>query len=206
MKKVWKILLTTFGLIGLALILHFVPFGNIKSNLFFFQKNCTLTVNSRNGEARIYINGKEYGTTPQSVTNLSEGSYTVELERIAEEENIYTKQTFSLELHRNTEAVINIEIAPGNYKSGHVLYYTPMPQMATRMGAITVSSDVKNHNVWINNERISQDELILHQLNPDEYDIKIDGNGYESIEFPVIVREGYNLNIVAYLLPIPLAF
>ncbi len=205
MEKSLKIILIilVFLILGIAIHYDFLSKVPFVSN---YYENAVLTVNTRRGTANISLNGKDYGQTPTSITNLREGGYTVELEKITESPETYPNQSFYLELYRNTEAIIDIEIAPNNFKSGHILFYSPIPKTSRNEGAISIRSDVKNYDILINNERTAKNDLISHKLKPDEYDIQIISEGYESLEFPAIVREGYDLNIRIYLLPIPISF
>ena len=129
MKNSVKILLAIILLTALGLALHFEVFNNFLPfrNL---DKNSVLSVNTRRGNARVWINGQDYGQTPQSISNLPDGDYSIELERDSES-SIYSKQSFYIELHQNTEAVVDIELAPGDFKSGHILYYSPTASFFT---------------------------------------------------------------------------
>lgn len=208
MSKLWKIILIIIVFLLLGLLLHYGIFEKIVERTPLVKniyQNSLLTVNTRRGVAKISLNGIDYGQTPQTITNLSEGEYLVELEKISET-TIYPKETFFIELHRNTEAVIDIEIAPGGFKSGHILYYSPMPKALSKNGALTLRGDIKNYDIFINDSKVDPEEILSYQLTPNEYDIKVVAKGYESLEFPIIIREGYNLNVRVYLLPIPIAF
>ncbi len=205
MSKILKIIFTILALLVLGLFLHF----DILYKLPYirdFHENSVLTINSRRGISNIYVNEIDYGETPQSISNLPEGGYNVELERISENSETYQKQSFYVELHRNTEAVIDVEIAPNNFKSGHILYYSPIANVTSSYGAITVRSDLDNFNVLIDERDFEKEDLVSFRLKPKEYDIVVNADGYENLEFPAIVREGYDLNIRVYLLPKPIVF
>ncbi len=209
MNKFAKIILIIFAFVIFGLLLHFNVFENLFTKLPFvknFYDNSVLTINTRRGNARVTLNGVEYGETPQSISNLSEGEYLVELDKITESGDIYQKQTFYIELYNNTEAIIDIEIAPENFKSGHILYYSPLSKTFEKNGALTLRSDVNDYEVLINNQEIPKEDIVSYQLSPAEYDVQVTSQGYESLEFPIIIREGYNLNVRVYLLPIPIEF
>ena len=205
MAKSLKITLIILAFLALGISLHFDVFSGLPFVRNFYE-NAVLSVNTRRGLANIYIDGVDYGQTPTSISNLKQGGYTVELEKISENPNIYGKESFYIELHRNTEAVIDIEIAPDGFKSGHILFYSPMPRTFNQEGAISIRADINNYEVLINNERVDKDSAISYKLKPGEYDITVKSEGYESLEFPAIVREGFDLNIRVYLLPIPITF
>lgn len=205
MTKSLKITLIILAFFVLGLSLHFDLFSGLPLVRNFYE-NAVLSVNTRRGIANIYIDGIDYGQTPTTISNLKQGGYNVELEKISESSDIYEKESFYIEIYRNTEAVIDIEIAPDSFKSGHILFYSPMPRSFNQEGAVSVRADINDFEVLINDERIGGESLISYKLEPDEYDIKVRAQGYESLEFPVIVREGYDLNIRVYLLPIPMNF
>jgi hypothetical protein len=205
MGKYLKIILIALAFLALGVSMHF----NLLTRLPLvrnFYENAVLTVNSRRSPANIYLDGVDYGQTPLTIPNLPEGGHTVELERISESSDTYPKQSFYIELYPNTEAVIDVEIAPNNFKSGHILFYSPMPRTFNQEGALSIRSDVSNYEILIDDERIDKSDIISYKLEPNEYDIKVTSEGYESLEFPVIVREGYDLNVRVYLLPIPIVF
>ncbi len=208
MSKLWKIILIILVFLLLGLSLHYGIFEKIVERTPLVKniyQNSLLSVNTRRGIANIFLNEVDYGQTPQTITNLSEGEYLVELEKVSET-TIYPKESFYIELHRNTEAVVDIEIAPEGFKSGHILYYSPMPKALSKDGALTLRSDIENYEVFIDDSKVDSEDILSYQLDPNEYDIKVVAKGYESLEFPIIIREGYNLNIRVYLLPIPIAF
>ncbi len=205
MNRIWKSTLILLAFLVLGLLIHFGFFESILKNFSFLghYNNSVLTVNTRRSNAKILLNGVDYGQTPQSITNLPEGEYLVELERVSETP-IYLKESFFVELHSNTEAVVDIEIAPEGFKSGHILYYTPI--VPDNIGAISMRGDIDKYDIFINKEKFDSEDLLFYKLKPKEYTIEVSSEGYESLEFPVIVREGYNLNIRVYLLPIPVSF
>ena len=205
MSKSVKITLIVIAFLILGTLMHFGAFSNLPF-IQNFHENAVLTINTRRGTSNVYLDGKDYGQTPTSITNLSQGNYNVELEKITEGDGIYPTQSFYIELYRGTEAVIDVEIGPDNFKSGHVLFYSPTPVTFGQKGSISIRSNTSDYELFINNERINEDRVISYRLEPDEYDLRVTSQGYESLEFPVIVRDGYDLNIRVYLLPIPIAF
>jgi hypothetical protein len=209
MKKSVKTILIILSFFAFGLLLHFGVFEKLLNSTPFvkdYYNNGILTINTRNGIAEVTVNGQQYGQTPQSISNLPEEKYLVELEKVSEDSNLYKKQSFYIELFRNTEAIIDIEIGPDDFKSGHILYYTEMSRSASNKGALTLRTDLQDYEVSIDNEKIDKEKLFTYLLDPKEYDIKISSNGHESLEFPIIIRDGYNLNVRIYLLPIPIKF
>jgi hypothetical protein len=39
-----------------------------------------------------------------------------------------------------------------------------------------------------------------------EYNLQITADGYESLDIPILIEEGYLLNVKTYLFPIPIIF
>jgi hypothetical protein len=208
MNKTARILLIIFSIIALATILHFVPSTEKLLSrapiIREFYNNTVLIVTTSKGRANVSVNGKSYGQTPLTIENLGEGRHLVELEKVTESEGVYEKQHFYVNLHRNTESIVDIEIAPDNFKSGYILFYASAPRNVDGKGYLTVQSDLNNYVIFLNKESMGNQSS--HQLTPGEYLLRVEAKGYESIEFPVIVREGYNLNTKVYLLPIPINF
>jgi len=191
----------------LSVLYFFLPTEKILQRLPFISEiynNTSLTISSKKGKAEVKINNKNYGETPVSIDNLPEGSYTVELNKISAEENFYETSSFQVELFRNTESLIEIEIAPKGLQSGYVMYYTKSPGTTKEKGHITLAASPSISNIYLDDEFFSSNPANAVELKTREYQIRVSADGYEEIRFPVIIREGYNLNIRSYLLPIPI--
>jgi hypothetical protein len=208
MKKIKPALIIIFSVLAISILIYFVPIDKIIGNLPFinrFYVNTILEVVSINGKANVVINGKEYGETPVTVYDLPEDQYTVEIERISDTADFYNSHTFTLPLTRNTTSRIEIEIGPGDILHGNILYYTSVNSKDLQ-GTITVLSEAPDSKVYLNDEYVKDVPLISHILNPGEYDLKIVAPNYEELSKPIIVREGYLLNVKAFLFPIPINF
>ncbi|HQG58026.1 MAG TPA: PEGA domain-containing protein [Candidatus Dojkabacteria bacterium] len=207
MKKAVLPIIIFLLFIGITILFIFVPPAAIINKLPFINKltnNATLIVNTINSKANIKINEKDYGTTNQKISDLSEGIYSIKLDRITDSSNVfYDSATFTVELTNNTEAIINIEIGPDNIISGYLLYYTKAPKSLDDNGYITVTADKKDASISIESQQSEALPIQGKKLSSGEYNIVISKDGYESVEFPVIVRKDLNLNINAYLFPIP---
>ena len=113
----------------LSVLLYFIPINRLIGKLPFinqFYNNTTLEILTKRGKARVWVNEKDYGETPTTIENLPEGTYLIELEKIEEGNSFYEKQTFQIELTRNTSARVDLEIGPDNLLHGIILYYTPI--------------------------------------------------------------------------------
>lgn len=168
-----------------------------------FYSNTSLTINLRNGKAEVEIDGKSYGETNQVINGLSEGSYTVTLNHIANEDYFYEPQTFTIDMTKNTDSIIDIEIGPATTKAGYLLYYSPAFDIPENKGSLSVATTPKNASISFNNKFIQKSDMNVYTLDGSSYKLSVKKDGYEAVELPIVIRKGYNLNITVYLLPIP---
>lgn len=206
-KKTTLIIVLT--IVFLSLFLYFVPIKSILSRIPIinrFYNNTSIEINTQNGKAKIWINNKEYGETPATIEDLPEGKYTVELEKIASGETFYKKQSFPIELSKNTVARIDVEIGPENILNGSVLFYTQTPNMSSNEGLITITSSAEDAKIYIDKEFVKRAPLNGINMKDNQYQVKVTATGYEDIEIPVFVRKGYHLNLKTYHFPIPVTF
>lgn len=195
-------------LILLSILLYFIPTKKIIGNLPFlnrFYNNTTLEIVTQNGKAKIWIDGKDYGETPNTVENLPEGNYLVELEKIEDQKSFYNKYSFQIDLTRNTSARIDLEIGPENLVHGSVLYYTPA-KTSSDDGFLTVISNVKDSKVFIDKEFLKVTPITNLAMKENQYQVKVTAQGYEEIEIPVLIRKNYYLNLKTFHFPVPVVF
>ena len=206
----WKSALIIISLVFvLSLFFFFVPIDGIIKKLPLiksFYQNTTLEITTPNGKSTVKINGKEYGETPANVQNLVSGKYQVELQRSSNQEGFYKSHIFNIQLTKNTTSRINIEIGPGDNLHGVVIYYTEDNTGDSGKGKITVTSNAPDSRVYINDEFLKNTPATNIELVSKEYKIKLKSNGFEDLEVPIIVREGYTLNIKVYMFPTAVTF
>lgn len=208
MKSSKKTVLILIGVLALSVLLYFLPINNIVGSLPFinrFYNNTSLEILVKKGKARVWINGDDYGETPTSLENLPEGKYIIELERIVEENAFYTKQSFNIDLVRNTSARIDVEIGPEDILHGIILYYTPI-STSSEEGFLAVSSNVDGAKVFVDQEFVKASPVTNMALRESQYDVKVVAQGHEDVEIPVLVRNNYVLNLKTYHFPIPVIF
>lgn len=209
MKK-WKSPLIIFvSILALSIFFFFVPLDNVVRNLPIlkgFYENTSLEISTPNGKAAVKLNGKEYGETPATIQNLFAGEYDVELTRTSQEEGFYKSHTFPIELTKNTTSRINIEIGPDNNLHGFLLYYTQDNTITSGSGQITITSNAKDAKIYLDNEYLDVAPITSLVLTKGEYTISMTKNNYEDLTLPVLVEEGYILNIKGYQFPIPVTF
>lgn len=193
-------------LIVLSVIFYFLPIEEILTKLPYintFYNNTSLTVNSKNGKALIKISGKDYGQTPATITDLEPGTYDIELTRVSDTPDFYQTENIRIELEKSAEAIVDFELGPKGISSGYVLYYTKVLSNSDNNGFLTLITTPSETSISLNDELLGKSPLKATKLNAKEYKLKIANTGYEDLEIPVIVRNGYNLNIKANLYPIP---
>lgn len=206
MKKVLPILIIFLTFAVITIVLTFVPVQSLlKQTPLFGQiyNNTKLTINTPKSKAKITINDKDYGETNQVISNLAEGTYTVKLSRIVDETNqtdFYQDKSFIVELLNDKEAIIDVEIGPAGQASGYVTYYSVSP---TSSGLISVKTSPEDENVFLDNDFISKAPFNARKLKASNYKLKTTAVGYEDIEIPIIVKDGFNLNVHTYSFPIP---
>ncbi|KKR05528.1 MAG: WD40-domain containing protein [candidate division WS6 bacterium GW2011_GWF2_39_15] len=184
----------------------FVPFEKLVSQIPYlnqFYNNTTVTITARKGKAEVFLESKSYGETPVTISDLKPGEYRFRLKRVSDVTDAYEDRFVQIELERNTEAIIDLEIAPENITSGYILYYTESPKNNDK-GYLSVTTEPEEATVYIDGEYASRAPINAYLANPKSYTLKINKSGYEDLEFPIVVEEGYNLNVKAYLFPIPI--
>ena len=207
MKRTKTALVIIGLLVVFSVFFYFVPIETILSKIPIikdFYNNTTLSINSKNGECSVTINGEDYGETPLDLANLTSGEYTVVLSKVSDSEGFYKEHSFDIYLAQNTESRIDVEIGPNDLLYGVVLYYTAIPKGTEGTGLLTITSSPLDTEIEVDGEYLSDSPLSGYELTKGEYSITISKEGYEAVEAPVIIREGYHLNVRAFLLPIPL--
>ena len=193
----------------LSILFYFIPINSIIGSLPIikrFYNNTTLEIVLQNGKAKICINGKEYGETPQEIEDLKEGEYIIELEKIASGETFYKKQTFKIPLYKNTSSRIDLEIGPEDILHGSIIYYSPEPKISNSEGFLTATSNADNAKLYVDGEYLENLPITEVKLQENQYQVKISALGYEDVEIPLIIRKGYLLNLKAFNFPIPVNF
>lgn len=194
--------------IVLSVLLYFLPVNRLIGSLPFvksFYNNTTLEIVTKRGIAKIWVNGKDYGETPNTIENLPEGTYLVELERVEEEKSFYKKQSFQIELTRNTSARIDLEIGPDGILQGTIIYYTPV-RTSSNDGFLTVISNVEGAKIFLDKAFLKTTPITNLSLKENQYDVKVTAPGHEEIEVPVLIRNNYSLNLKTFHFPVPVSF
>jgi hypothetical protein len=203
-----KTIFIIIAILLFSVILYFIPVNRIIGSIPLlnrFYNNTTLEIVTQKGKAKIWIDGKDYGETPNTVENLPEGTYLVELEKIAEQDFFYEKQSLQITLTRNTSARIDLEIGPEGILHGAIIYYTPL-RTSSEEGLLTVISNAEGSKVFLDKEFLKESPITNLNLRENQYQIKVTATGYEEVEVPVLIRNNYSLNLKTYHFPIPTTF
>jgi hypothetical protein len=209
MKKIKTALIVVFSIIAVSIAIYFLPTQGIASKIPFlnrFYTNTILEIVTINGKAKVQINDKEYGQTPLTINELSPGEYTIELERISDSQSFYQKQTINVKLSKNTTSRVEMEIGPAGLLHGAILYYTPQKNLDKNKGGLSVLCDIESSKVYLDGEYIKQVPVIGKETDSKEYELELVAQSYEKLTIPVLIEEGYLLNVKAYLFPIPITF
>lgn len=207
MKKFKTAIIVVLIILLFAVIFYFFPPKKYIGRLPFlnrFYNNTTVEIVTQRGKAKVWIDGKSQGETPVTIEDLPEGKYLVEMEKIAPEDTFYKKHSFNIELSKNTSARIDIEIGPEDLLHGTILYYTPM-RTTENKGFITITANSGDAKIYIDSEFIDRSGLANIELPEGEHKVKIESDGYQEIELPIFIREGYQLNLKVFQLPIPIS-
>ncbi len=207
MKSAKTAIIVIVSILLLSVLLYFFSPGKIIGNLPFlnrFYNNTTIEIITQRGKAKVWINQKEYGETPLTIEDLPEGNYQIELQKITTEDAFYEKHTFNIELSKNTSARIDIEIGPNKLLHGTILYYT-QARTSSKTGYITITGNTGESKIYIDSEFRKNSPLTNLELNDGQYQVKVESEGYETIEIPIFVRQGYQLNLKTYQFPIPIS-
>jgi len=209
MKKPKTAYILIILLIALSIFFFLFPFEDIAKNipiLKTFYKNTTLEITTPNGKALVKVDGKEYGETPATITELVAGEYEIELTRISESNGFYKPHIFNIKLTKNSTSRINMEIGPDDNLHGFILYYTQDNTTGKNKGKIFLTSNAENSKANISNKYEENIPITNLELSTGEYNVKITAQDFEELEFPIVIREKHILNVKTYQFPTPVNF
>jgi len=213
MKKLTAIIIIFVLFVIISVLFIFFPPINVLQNIPLVKDlftNGTISVNSPNSKSEIYINDKSYGETNQTISNLTQGTYTIKLERVTDatstDQYFYNEAVFIVEVTNNTESIVNIEVGPSSMLAGYILYYSKSPSSLGEKGFLTISSSPDNSSIYIDNQFLAKTPVLMEKLDAGEYTLRVEAQGYEEVEVPIIIRSDYNLNVNTYLFPVPINY
>lgn len=206
LKTAKIIIFSLFIILTLSFAIYLIPFEKISARIPIVNSlynNTSLTISSKNGIADVKINDKDYGKTPIEIKDLVPGEYTITMNRVNNKESFYQERKLSIDLSNDTEAIIDIEIGPNDVTHGYYLYYKPAPKIDTK-GYLTINSHIGEVDVFLDDDFLNKSPINTQILTAKEYKLRITKIGYENLEIPIIIREGYNLNCNIYLMRKPI--
>ncbi|MDD3661480.1 MAG: PEGA domain-containing protein [Candidatus Dojkabacteria bacterium] len=161
-----------------------------------------LTVNTPQGKAEVFFDGKKVGETPYSAENLSAGDITLELRRISHQENFYEPVSKQIHLESNTRTFVEAEIGPGSqFSSVTVLYYR---KNSLDNASFYAQSEPRTAEITIDDEQKGPAPFSSDALTPGRHTIRVEKQGFLPGEAVIIIREGYTLIGEFQLMAIPI--
>lgn len=206
MKIIKTAIILLIILFLLSILFYFLPTEELLSRLPFVKdlyNNTSITINSKNGKAVVTVNGKDYGETPVTISNLAQGEFEITMTKVSEVKDFYSPKNIDFFLERGTEAIIDYEIGPDGIDSGYLLYYTKSSSSSSDSGFMTLTTTPEKADLYLDGEYFQKAPISTTSLNAKNYQITTKAQGHEDLTLPIIIRNGYNLNISISLYPIP---
>ncbi len=190
MNKLLKRIILAIIVVIAAVVIAITRPWTFFSNIPFLNGKAALTVNTPLGKSEVYLNGEKIGETPYSAENLNPGEYELEIKKITDTENFYTDFSDTIMLVDNTRTFIEVEIGPTDqFTSIKKFYY----QETGGQSKLLINTQPENSTIWIDEVRYGEAPVTNDSLNPGRHDLKVEADGYETIESTIITREGYTL-------------
>ena len=209
MKKFKTVLIVILAIIVTSILIYFLPVDGIINKIPLVNrlyKNTILEVITINGKATVYIDGEEYGETPLTINDLTPGEYNIELDKISDSEEFYQTESFNVILTKNTTSRIELEIGPAGVLHGAILYYTAQNNLDKNQGELSILCDIDDSKAYLDGEYVKKTPIIAKLLTAKEYELEVSADNYDTLTIPILIEDGYLLNVKAYLFPIPITF
>jgi len=163
-----------------------------------------LFVSVSKGQATVLVDGTDFGTTPQTISQLPVGQHHVELMKISENPSFYGKQTFVINVVKNAEVVINVELLPDDEFAGYIISFDEKLPDSPDQPTVSILCMPSDAEVFLDGISVGIAPLQNLPLSEGEHDIRLHAEGYEDLQFTLKAEPGYNLNIRTKLQPIPI--
>jgi diacylglycerol kinase family enzyme len=118
-------------------------------------KTGTFTIESNPSMAMIYLDGREVGSTPQTITDIKPGKYTVEVK---------------LDGYRTWDKRVNVKADIENIVTAALRINT---------GSIMIDSEPTKAGIFLNDKEVGTTPETITCLNPGKYNIEVKLDGYE---------------------------
>lgn len=159
--------------------------------LMLISPQSALTVTASSGKLTIKLNGRRIGETPYSAENLTPGDYDIELARTAENSDLYYTTKKRVHLEPETRTYIKAELGPSQQFSSFALIY--FQKNNTGHAQLFVKSQPQGARVWLDETRYGETPISSTSIKPGTYTLKIEKEGYETIEVKIQAQEGLTL-------------
>lgn len=191
MKKLLRVTIITLVLTTIAVTIALVQPWTYISFSPLVSSGTALTVNTPQGKAEVYLDGKKVGETPFSSENIDAGEYDLEIRRISAEPTFYHSISKQIHLEPNTRTFVEAEIGPQKqFSSVVVMYYR---KDASTEASVYITSSPREATVTIEDVSYGVTPVTDESLTPGKHSVKVEKDGYVPQEFVIITREGYTL-------------
>ncbi len=138
-------------------------------------KAASLKIESEPAKAMIFLDNKEVGTTPENITNLNPGKYTVEIRMDG-----YESWTEIVDVEADNENVLTA-----------VLH--------KKTGSISIKSRPSNAKIFLNGDETGTAPKTLNDLKPGKYTVEVRMDGYTAWSEIVDVEANKEMTLTATL-------
>jgi len=164
----------------------------------------SISVNSKEGVLRVYINDKDEGTTPLELNNLSSGSYKVRLSKESNTPDFYTTFERVFDIEEGTQVVINWELGPSNeFSSGEVYFFKKNLDEQQQESTVSIIPHPDNAIVYFDGAKQSGPPFVLDGIKEGRHKVKVEQDHFIDTEIDIQTKENYDLFLEVRLFPLP---
>lgn len=169
------------------------------------NKTASISINSKVGQAAVYIDDKEQGDTPFE-ENIRAGNHTVKLVKKTNQPDFYTTFEKSIDIEEGTQVVINWEIGPSEeFSSGEIYFFKQRLDSTDDSSTVSVIPFPDTAQIYFDGAKQEDTRpLIINKIKDGKHKVKVEKEGYISSELDIQTKSGYDLFLEVRLFPIPL--
>jgi len=154
-----------------------------------------LSVNSFFGEADVFLNDEQMGSTPLYKEGLESGQISLTLRG---DSNIFESK---VTLTSDTLTVVNRDLGvPGGFSAGEIIWL----EKSNFSASLSVISDPSSATVSIDGIEVGETPFSTTSISSGDHELTIGKEGFESRSIKVRVQDGYKLNVSSALFPRPI--
>ena len=205
MKKLIPLLIIT-ALIVLAVI---APWQNIKDLIMrtagiSHSSQASISITSKVGQAKVFLNEKDYGETPFEKNDLKPGKYKIRLEKVSNQVDFYNTFERTIEVEKGTQVVIDWEIGPSEeFSSGEIYFFKERLTTTEANSTVSIMSYPEDANIHFDGARQVGTPIVINDVKEGGHKIKTSKDGYIEEELDVVCKSGYDLFVEVRLFPVP---